>query len=245
MIAYGIEVITENAILKIIGEASNLYNEILTDNKKENGSTNRRRMESDSKEFRGTDSRRVRNIQELSGETSESRSVYTEESGSDNRAERGQEGLILDEVSRLEKELGTSINVVSSLDGLSEGRTKDAIKGSKEVLGWYQDGKVYVYLPNARSARDVHTTGYHEVIAHVGLRKLLGTFLDRVYYNLPSEVAKEIGSKALEDEWNFREATEEYLGRLPERFASGEEISELRNPTPNRCKTLVHCYLLI
>ncbi len=145
---------------------------------------------------------------------------------------RGRRNLILDEVVRLEEELGSAVNAIDSFDALPEGRAKDAIAEGRKVLGWYQDGRVYVYMPNARSASDVRATVYHEVVGHLGLRELLGDrfnkFLDRVYMNLPADVRAELNNRAMRKGWDFREATEEYMAELAERFARGEKVSGLR-----------------
>lgn len=237
MIAYSLQLGHRNGMQKYLGELAeneqikNILNFIDYDGRRKNSIASETGTENavlaetgntGTSDSRGKNGRR-------------NRRVDTRQAGvaqSDDGRYPGRENLILDEIVRLEEDLGTSVNAIDSFDALPEGRAKDAIAEGRKVLGWYQDGRVYVYMPNARSAGDVRATVYHEVVGHLGLRELLGdrfnAFLDRVYMNLPADVRADLNGRALRKNWDFREATEEYMAELAERFARGEKVSGLR-----------------
>lgn len=51
-------------------------------------------------------------------------------------------------------------------------------RGSK---GWYENGKVYLVLPNATGVDDAVETVLHEVVGHKGLRKKLSDWMNAYY----------------------------------------------------------------
>lgn len=55
-----------------------------------------------------------------------------------------------------------------------------AITNGQSVKGWYDPttGNAYIYAPNSTDATDVEATILHEVVAHKGLRELLGNKFD-------------------------------------------------------------------
>jgi hypothetical protein len=81
-------------------------------------------------------------------------------------------------------------------------------------------GKITVVLGNHASAMDVAKTVLHEAVSHYGLRKLFGknfdSFLDNVFDNAEVDVRERIVDMSKKYNWGFREATEEYLGKLAE-----------------------------
>ena len=59
-----------------------------------------------------------------------------------------------------------------------------------------ETGEVYLVLPNAENIADAQATVLHEVVAHKGLRGLLGEkfddMMDSVYRNLPEDVRRKV-----------------------------------------------------
>ena len=108
------------------------------------------------------------------------------------------------------------VEVVTSTDGLTGRQAK--------AKGWYdvRTGKVTIVLTNNKNAADVRETVFHEVVAHKGLRNLVGeehfnTFLDNVYNNAEEGIRQTIDEMA-EKKYNGdkRKATEEYMAHLAE-----------------------------
>ena len=108
------------------------------------------------------------------------------------------------------------VDVVTSTDGLTGRQAK--------AKGWYdvRTGRVTIVLPNNKNAADVRETVFHEVVAHKGLRNLVGeehfnTFLDNVYNNAEEGIKQTIDEMA-EKKYNGdkRKATEEYMAHLAE-----------------------------
>ena len=108
------------------------------------------------------------------------------------------------------------VEVVTSTEGLTGRQAK--------AKGWYdvRTGRVTIVLPNNKNAADVRETVFHEVVAHKGLRNLVGeehfnTFLDNVYNNAEEGIKQTIDEMA-EKRYNGdkRKATEEYMAHLAE-----------------------------
>ena len=108
------------------------------------------------------------------------------------------------------------VDVVTSTEGLTGRQAK--------AKGWYdvRTGRVTIVLPNNKNAADVRETVFHEVVAHKGLRNLVGeehfnTFLDNVYNNAEEGIKQTIDEMA-EKKYNGdkRKATEEYMAHLAE-----------------------------
>ena len=108
------------------------------------------------------------------------------------------------------------VEVVTSTEGLTGRQAK--------AKGWYdvRTGKVTIVLPNNKNAADVRETVFHEVVAHKGLRNLVGeehfnTFLDNVYNNAEEGIKQTIDEMAEKKyEGDKRKATEEYMAHLAE-----------------------------
>ena len=108
------------------------------------------------------------------------------------------------------------VEVVTSTDGLTGRQAK--------AKGWYdvRTGRVTIVLPNNKNAADVRETVFHEVVAHKGLRNLVGeehfnTFLDNVYNNAEEGIKQTIDEMAEKRyKGDKRKATEEYMAHLAE-----------------------------
>ena len=89
-------------------------------------------------------------------------------------------------------------------------------------LGWVNDGKVYLNLPNMKSISELEKTAVHESVTHAGLRKIFGNrlneFLEEVYKRADRGVLKGIDEVRKERFSNDGyEIVEEYLARLSEK----------------------------
>ncbi len=108
---------------------------------------------------------------------------------------------------------------------------KDTQRKKRGAKGWYDmdTGEVYLVLPNAESIADAQATILHEVVAHKGLRGLLGEkfddMMDSVYRNLPEDVRRKVTRAGLSRYGgDFRIATEEYLASVAENGVSEPSI---------------------
>ena len=76
------------------------------------------------------------------------------------------------------EKLGLGVEIITSPSQLpkEEKKARESIEKGEEVKGWYnaRTGKAYLYLPNAEDTADAVETVLHEVVAHKGLRGLLG-----------------------------------------------------------------------
>lgn len=89
-------------------------------------------------------------------------------------------------------------------------------------LGWVNDGKVYLNLPNMESVAELEKTAVHEAVTHAGLRKIFGNhlndFLEEIYRKADRGVLEGIREvKRRNYTADSYEVMEEYLAELVER----------------------------
>lgn len=118
-------------------------------------------------------------------------------------------------------ELNLPVKVYTSVNDVPQGAARRALEKGMHVKGWYQNGQINIFLPNATGLNDVKATLLHEGVAHYGLRKMVGdkgfnAFLDKVFAEASKEVRNEILRLAPKYKYNLREATEEYLATMAE-----------------------------
>ena len=106
------------------------------------------------------------------------------------------------EAEQLAEKLHTPINVVEDSNEITH-PNKEIEARRRKAKGWYNvsTGEVVVVLANHKDAADVAATISHEVIAHKGLRELVGEahydeFLDEVYNHLRGDLKREIDDAA-------------------------------------------------
>ena len=148
----------------------------------------------------------------------------TEDTGVGRRgktAEERQRARVL-AATTLAESLGTKVTIIESLDEITDAneRTLRAKRGSK---AWYdiRTGEVVIVIPNATSVEDVQRSVFHEVVAHKGLRDVIGRerfdqFLEKVFRNTDADTRSKITALAAKNGWDFRVATEEYMADLAE-----------------------------
>ncbi len=135
---------------------------------------------------------------------------------------------IIARATELSNDLGTSVRLVEDVNEIthSDAYMQTRMRKSK---GWYNSktGEVVFVVPNNKSAADASRTVTHEIVAHKGLRALLGkhfnAFLDKVYKNAEKTVKERITGRASREGWNTRKATEEYMADLAENGIDSRE----------------------
>jgi hypothetical protein len=128
----------------------------------------------------------------------------------------------------LAKKLGTKARttVYHSLNEVPEDVRKhieDAHKRGRKVRGWYENGQVYLFLPDIDSIYQAEKTIWHETVAHHGLRQLIGEEnLNKLLRQLwlehrEGEMGKWVTERMQQNGWALNEAIEEYLAREAEK----------------------------
>lgn len=140
------------------------------------------------------------------------------------------EGKISSAVDELASGLHIPIHIIRDVNDITDD-DKDTQRKKRGSKGWYdmETGEVYLVLPNAESIADAQATILHEVVAHKGLRGLLGEkfddMMDSVYRNLPEDVRRKVTRAGLSRYGgDFRIATEEYLASVAENGVSEPSI---------------------
>lgn len=129
------------------------------------------------------------------------------------------------EVGRLSELFHTPVQVHYSPDTIQNATARKAAEDGL-AKGWYVDGEVHIYLPNATGVEDIQETFFHEVVAHKGVKEMLGDkhseLMDALFDVLPESEQKRL----LELYGEKHIAADEYLAELAER--GGFESKESR-----------------
>ena len=119
------------------------------------------------------------------------------------------------------KKLGVKVKIMESLKDVTNVSARRAIIMGEIVTGWYEEstGEVCLYMPYLSSESEVDATYIHEVVAHKGLRGLLGDkfdeFCDQVWGMMSAaDKAKFIKYPGVNG--NTRAAADEYIAHLAE-----------------------------
>ena len=133
-------------------------------------------------------------------------------------------------IDELASNLHIPIHIIRDINDITD-EDKDTQRKKRGSKGWYdmETGEVYLVLPNAENIADAQATVLHEVVAHKGLRGLLGEkfddMMDSVYRNLPEDVRRKVTRAGLSRYGgDFRIATEEYLASVAENGVSEPSI---------------------
>ncbi len=130
----------------------------------------------------------------------------------------------------LEAQVGVKANIIESFDEVKNREARERIAAGEPVAGWYSGGQVYLYMPNIKDKREIELTYVHEVVAHHGVKKLLGErfneFLDGVW-NMMSEADRArmlayVGANENATLQDMRAAADEYVAELAEKMNLGE-----------------------
>lgn len=130
-------------------------------------------------------------------------------------------------IEKVAQKTGAKVNMVSSVDEITNKAAKAAIEEGRKITGWYDEktGEVHLYMPNIHDRYTAEKTIWHEVVGHKGMRELFGDerfdkFLREVWYDL--DKPENAALKKLVDEerkfnpLNIYDAIEEGIARLVE-----------------------------
>jgi len=135
---------------------------------------------------------------------------------------------IAQHIDSLVKKLGTKAKTtvyhsLSELPADARRHVEDAHKRGRKVRGWYENGRVYLFLPDIDSTYQAEKTIWHETVAHHGLRELIGAknyneLLKRLWLEHKDGDMGEWVTKRMEQNgWSLAEAIDEYLAREAEK----------------------------
>lgn len=133
---------------------------------------------------------------------------------------------------RLSKKFGTPVRIVTDTNELTNANAERQARMRKSK-GFYDHatGEVVVVIPNNANVEDVAETVFHEVVAHKGLREIIGdenydAFCDEVYDHLKDDLKKQIdeestrrfmGEPGKDYQYHRRVAVDEMFGRMAEK----------------------------
>ena len=130
-------------------------------------------------------------------------------------------------VEKVAQKTGAKVNMVSSVDEITNKAAKTAIEEGRKITGWYDEktGEVHLYMPNIHDRYTAEKTIWHEVVGHKGMRELFGEdrfnqFLRDVWYDLDkpenAELKKLVDEERRYNPLNIYDAIEEGIARLAE-----------------------------
>lgn len=130
-------------------------------------------------------------------------------------------------VEKVAQKTGAKVNMVSSVDEITNKAARAAIEDGRKITGWYDEktGEVHLYMPNIHDRYTAEKTIWHEVVGHKGMRELFGEdrfdkFLRDVWYDLdkPENAAlkKLVDEERKYNPLNIYDAIEEGIARLAE-----------------------------
>lgn len=145
----------------------------------------------------------------------------------DNGESRYPTSSVESHVEKVAQDTGAKVNMVSSVDEITNKAAKAAIEEGRKITGWYDEktGEVHLYMPNIHDRYTAEKTIWHEVVGHKGMRELFGDerfdkLLRDVWYDL--DKPENASLKKLVDEerkfnpLNIYDAIEEGIARLAE-----------------------------
>lgn len=130
-------------------------------------------------------------------------------------------------VEKVAQKTGGKVQMVSSVDEITNKAARAAIEEGRKITGWYDEktGEVHLYMPNIHDRYTAEKTIWHEVVGHKGMRELFGEdrfekFLRDVWYDLdkPENAAlkKLVDEERKYNPLNIYDAIEEGIARLAE-----------------------------
>ena len=119
-----------------------------------------------------------------------------------------------------EAKVGVPVHLIETFEEVPTEDARNAILDGKTVTAWVTDGEVYLYMPYLRNRTEVDKTYIHEVVAHLGMKRLLGKegyrqFCMRVYNEVMTEADRELYD-AYPNVKNHAQAADEYIAHLSE-----------------------------
>ncbi len=155
--------------------------------------------------------------------------------------------VVAKHVDEVSKKVGSKVNIVNSVEEVSDKEAKRKIEAGENVTGWYDEntGEVYIYMPNVHDRYTAEKTIWHETVGHKGMRGLMGenyyTFLRDVWYDLDkpeNAKLKELVDEELKrNPLDVYNAVEEGIARLAE---DGKGEPGFWNGIKNKVADLLH-----
>lgn len=157
--------------------------------------------------------------------------VWGKDGGTKFRTDNGESNYptssVESHVEKVAQNTGAKVNMVSSVDEITNKAAKAAIEEGRKITGWYDEntGEVHLYMPNIHDRYTAEKTIWHEVVGHKGMRELFGDerfdkFLREVWYDLdkPENAAlkKLVDEERKYNPLNIYDAIEEGIARLAE-----------------------------
>lgn len=151
-------------------------------------------------------------------------------------------------IERIAQKTGAKVNMVSSVDEITNKAAKAAIEEGRKITGWYDEktGEVHLYMPNIHDRYTAEKTIWHEVVGHKGMRELFGEdrfnqFLRDVWYDLDkpenAELKKLVDEERRYNPLNIYDAIEEGIARLAE---DGKGEAGFWNGIKNKVSDFLH-----
>lgn len=130
-------------------------------------------------------------------------------------------------VEKVAQKTGGKVQMVSSVDEITNKAARAAIEDGRKITGWYDEktGEVHLYMPNIHDRYTAEKTIWHEVVGHKGMRELFGEdrfekFLRDVWYDLDkpenAPLKKLVDEERKYNPLNIYDAIEEGIARLAE-----------------------------
>ena len=151
-------------------------------------------------------------------------------------------------VDKVAQKTGAKVNIVSSVDEITNKAAKAAIEEGRKITGWYDEktGEVHLYMPNIHDRYTAEKTIWHEVVGHKGMRELFGEdrfekFLRDVWYDLDkpenADLKKLVDEERKYNPLNIYDAIEEGIARLAE---DGKGEAGFWNGIKNKVSDFLH-----
>lgn len=134
--------------------------------------------------------------------------------------------VVVKHIAEVAKKVGAKVQMVSSVDEITNKAAKAAIEEGRKITGWYDEktGEVHLYMPNIHDRYTAEKTIWHETVGHKGMRGLMGEsfdkFLDSVWYDLDKPenagLKKLVAEEMKYSPLDYRNAIEEGIARMAE-----------------------------
>ena len=166
----------------------------------------------------------------------------------DNGESRYPTSSVENHVENVAQKTGAKVNMVSSVDEITNKAAKAAVEEGRKITGWYDEktGEVHLYMPNIHDRYTAEKTIWHEVVGHKGMRELFGEdrfnqFLRDVWYDLDkpenAELKKLVDEERKFNPLNIYDAIEEGIARLAE---DGKGEPGFWNGIKNKVSDFIH-----
>lgn len=178
--------------------------------------------------------------------------VWGKDSGTKFRTDHGDGNYpassVESHVEKVAQKTGGKVQMVSSVDEITNKAARAAIEDGRKITGWYDEktGEVNLYMPNIHDRYTAEKTIWHEVVGHKGIRELFGEdrfdkFLRDVWYDLdkPENAAlkKLVDEERKYNPLNIYDAIEEGIARLAE---DGKGEAGFWNGIKNKVSDFLH-----